>query len=193
MTRPARILAFAGSLRRDSWNKKLVAAAAKGAESAGAQVTVIDLAEYPLPVFDEDLEAAEGMPDAAKQLKALFREHDALLIASPEYNSSVTAAFKNLIDWVSRREDGEQPLACFKGKTAALLAGSPGALGGLRGLVHARAILGNIQITVLPDQLAVPKVHEAFGEDGTMTDDDLRAKVEGLGATLAQVTAKLAG
>ena len=192
MSTPARILAFAGSLRRDSFNKKLVKVAAKGAEEAGASVTVIDLAEYPLPVFDQDLEAANGLPDEAKALKKLFLEHDALLIAAPEYNSSITAALKNAIDWVSRREgDDEKPLACFAGKTAALMAASPGGFGGLRGLVHVRAILGNIQVTVLPEQVAVPQAHEAFDDNGGLKDDTLRGKVEGLGAKLAAVAGKL--
>ena len=192
MSKPARILAFAGSLRRDSYNKKLVKAAAKGAEAAGADVTLIDLTEYPLPVFNEDIESASGMPDEAKALKKLFLEHDALLISAPEYNSSITAALKNAIDWVSRTESKDEPMvAAFAGKTAALLAASPGGFGGLRGLVHVRAILENIQVTVLPDQIAVPKAHEAFNGDGTLKDDGLRKRVEGLGAKLAEVTAKL--
>lgn len=187
-----RILAFAGSLRRDSFNKKLVRAAAKGAEEAGAAVTVIDLADYPLPVFDEDLEKAYGLPEEAKALKKLFFEHDALLISAPEYNSSMTAALKNAIDWVSRPADKDEGfLACYQGKAAALLSASPGGLGGLRGLVHVRAVLGNIQVTVLPDQIAVSSAHEAFDEDGALKDDSQRKKVEALGAKLAAVTAKL--
>jgi chromate reductase len=192
MTSPARVLAFAGSLRRDSFNKKLVRIAANGAESVGATVTVIDLADYPLPVFDEDLESANGLPGEAKALKQLFLEHDALLIAAPEYNSSITAALKNAIDWVSRKAvKDEAPLACFAGKTAALLAASPGGFGGLRGLVHVRSILGNIQVTVLPDQIAVPSAHEAFDDSGALKDEALRKKVEGLGAKLAEVARKL--
>jgi chromate reductase len=194
MSTPARILAFAGSLRKDSYNKKLVRIAAKAAGNAGAEVTVIDLADFPLPVFDEDIEKEKGLPDEAKALKKLFMEHDALLIAAPEYNSSITAALKNAIDWVSRSEGkDEAPLACFAGKSAALLAASPGALGGLRGLVHVRAILGNIQVTVLPDQVAIPKAHEEFDDDGALKNDALRKKVEGIGAKLAAVSAKLKG
>src|SRR3954469_3729847 len=97
-----RILAFAGSLRRDSFNKKLVKIAAHGARAAGADVTEIDLKELPLPVYDGDLETAEGLPQNAKKLKELFVAHQGLLIASPEYNSSISAALKNVIDWVSR-------------------------------------------------------------------------------------------
>lgn len=189
---PPRILAFGGSLRRDSFNQKLAAVAAAGAREAGAEVTLIALRDFPLPVFDQDLEDAEGMPSAAKALKQLFREHDGLLIAAPEYNSSLTAALKNALDWVSRAEsDDEPPLAAFTGKTAVLCAASPGALGGLRGLVHVRAILGNIGVTVLPDQVAVSKAHEAFAADGTLSDAKQAARVHQLGAQLARHLTKL--
>ena len=155
-------------------------------------MTVIALRDFPLPVFDQDLEAAEGMPAAAKKLKQLFREHHGLIIASPEYNSSITAALKNAIDWVSRTEtDDDPPLAAFAGKTAILCAASPGALGGLRGLVHVRAILGNIGVTVLPDQLAVSQAHAAFRPDGSLSDEKQAAKVKNLGAQLAKHLAKL--
>ena len=187
-----RILAFGGSLRRDSFNQRLAARAVEGAREAGAEVTLIALRDFPLPVFDEDFESEHGMPEVARQLKALFREHHGLLIASPEYNSSVTAALKNAIDWVSRVEsDDEPPLSALGGKTAVLCAASPGALGGLRGLVHLRAILGNLGITVLPDQIAVPKSHEAFAEDGSLTDPKLDARIRGLGRTLATHLGKI--
>ena len=189
---PPRILAFGGSLRRDSFNQKLAAVAAAGAREAGAEVTLIALRDFPLPVFDQDLEDADGMPAAAKALKQLFREHDGLLIAAPEYNSSLTAALKNALDWVSRAEsDDEPPLVAFAGKTAVLCAASPGALGGLRGLVHVRAILGNIGVTVLPDQVAVSKAHEAFAADGTLSDAKQAARVHQLGAQLARHLTKL--
>ena len=151
-----RILAFGGSLRRDSYNQKLVAIAAAGARAAGAEVTLITLRDFPLPLYDQELEDAEGLPPAAKKLKQLFREHHGLLIASPEYNSSITGTLKNTLDWVSRVEtESEPPLEAFAGKTAILCAASPGAWGGLRGLVHLRAILGNIGVTVLPDRKSV--------------------------------------
>ena len=181
-----RILVFGGSLRRGSFNQKLAAIAAEGARDAGAEVNVITLRDFPLPVFDEDLESAEGKPEPAAKLKALFGEHHGLIIASPEYNSSVTAALKNAIDWVSRVDQGDEPpLSALAGKTAVLCAASPGALGGLRGLVHLRAILGNIGITVLPDQVAVGNAYQAFGNDGSPTDEKQAARVRNLGASLA--------
>ena len=187
-----RILVFGGSLRRDSYNQKLAVLAAQGAREAGAEVTLIALRDFPLPVFDQDLEAASGMPETAKRLKQLFREHHGLLIASPEYNSSISGALKNAIDWVSRTEsDDEPPLVAYSGKSAVLCAASPGALGGLRGLVHVRAILGNIGVTVLPDQVAVSKAHEAFREDGSLADEKQAVRVKALGAQLARHLAKL--
>src|SRR5258708_7225964 len=180
-----RILAFAASTRRESFNKKLVAIAAQGARDAGAEVTLIDLKDFPLPLFDQDLEAEHGMPENGKELKRLFIDHDGLLIASPEYNSSITAVLKNAIDWVSRPAPDEPSLLAFRSKVATLMSASPGALGGLRALVHVRSILGNIGVIVLPDQIAVAKAHEAFKPDGSLVDPKQQAGVERLGNTLA--------
>jgi NAD(P)H-dependent FMN reductase len=192
MSTKPRILAFGGSLRRDSFNQKLAALAAEGARAAGAEVTVISLRDYPLPVFDQDLEDASGKPEAAVRLKALFASHHGLIIASPEYNSSVTAALKNAIDWVSRVDSPDEPmLSALSGKSAVLCAASPGGLGGLRGLVHLRAILGNIGITVLPDQFALSSAHTAFASDGSLTDSGRNTTVRDLGAKLANHLAKL--
>jgi NAD(P)H-dependent FMN reductase len=186
-----KILAFAGSLRQGSYNKKLIRIAVAGARAAGAEVTLIDLRDLPLPVFDEDLETRDGLHPNGRKLKDLFLAHDGLLISSPEYNSSISAALKNAIDWVSRPCEGEPPLGCFIGKVAALMSASPGNLGGLRGLVHVRAILGNIRVIVLPDQVAVPKAHEAFTEDGRLKDARQHAAVEKLGVDVAHALAKL--
>jgi NAD(P)H-dependent FMN reductase len=191
MSRTVKILAFAGSTRRESFNKKLVRVAAAGAREAGAEVTFLDLAEIPLPLFDQDLEAAEGLPDNARRLKALMAGHDGFLISSPEYNSSITGVLKNAIDWASRREEGEKPLVAFAGKAVALMSASPGGLGGLRGLVHARSILGNLGMLVLPQQKAVGSAFKAFNEDGTMADPKIQADVAALGSRLAETLAKL--
>lgn len=184
---PLKVLAFAGSLRKGSYNKQLVRVAAGFARDAGAEVTEIDLAAHPLPIFDEDLESRDGVPASVMELKKLFRAHDALLIASPEYNSSLPAVLKNLIDWLSRPVADEPPLACFKNKVATLLAASPGALGGLRGLVHLRAILGNIGVIVLPDQLAVGKADQAFAADGSLANPKQADLVKSAVAELVRV------
>ena len=156
MSQP-KIVAFAGSLRTGSFNKKLLAIAVDAARAAGAEVTVVDLRELALPLFDQDIEDATGLPAGAKRFKALLVASDGFLIASPEYNSSITGALKNAIDWASRSETDDEPsLIAFRGKAAALCSASPGALGGLRGLVTVRSILGNIGVHVLPDQVSIP-------------------------------------
>ncbi len=186
-----KILAFAGSTRTDSYNKRLVKIAIAGARAAGGEVTLIDLRDFPLPLFDGDLESHDGLPANGRKLKDLFLAHHGLLISAPEYNSSITGVLKNTIDWVSRPVPGEAPLACFDGKVACLMSASPGALGGLRGMVHVRAILQNIKVIVLPDQIAVPKAAEAFNPDGSLKDPKQQAAVEGLGTRLVQVISKL--
>jgi len=120
MARP-KILAFAGSTRTDSFNKKLIKVAAAGAREAGADVTVIDLRDYPMPLYDEDLEKQEGLPSNTRKLKELMLTHQGLLISSPEYNSSISGVLKNTIDWTSRQGDGEYPLSCFKDKVAGII------------------------------------------------------------------------
>ncbi len=190
MSKP-RILAFAGSARTGSHNHRLVLVAAEGARAAGADVAVLNLEDYPLPLFDEDLEREQGTPQNATKLKRLFLDHDGLLIASPEYNSSITPLLKNTIDWVSRSAEGEPPLAAYRGKVAALMATSPGGLGGLRGLVHVRSILSSIGVIVLPDQIAVPRAFEAFDDQGRLTDEKQQARVHGLGKSVAEAVGKL--
>src|SRR5262245_17965968 len=188
-----RILAFTGSARRESFNKKLVRIAADAARKAGAHVTLIDLADYPLPIMNQDLEAEEGPPENALALKKIFLENDGLLMSCPEYNSSITPLWKNTIDWVSRPGPGDPPLGltAFKGKIAALLSASPGRLGGLRGLVHVRAILGNIGVHVIPDQLAISEAHNMFTADGQLKDEKQQAAVEKIARTLSDFIAKL--
>jgi chromate reductase, NAD(P)H dehydrogenase (quinone) len=131
------------------------------------------------------------LKDNAKKLKALFIDHHGFLIASPEYNSSITAVLKNAIDWASRPALGEASLACFDGKVASIMSASPGALGGLRGLVHLRSLLGNIRVIVMPGQIAIPKAHEAFDANGAIVDPNQRASVEKLGENLAHILQKL--
>ena len=186
-----RILAFAGSVHRGSVNKKTVGVAVEGARAAGAQVTVVDLLDYPFPIFNEDVEAQEGIPANAVKLKELFKSHHGFLISCPEYNSSITPLLKNVIDWMSRKAKDEPVMAAFNGKAVVLMAASPGALGGLRGLAHVRDILGNIGAIVLPQQVALPKAHEAFDPDGTLKDPRQHASIRHLGAELVQFLMKI--
>lgn len=191
MTHPPKILAFAGSARADSFNKKLVQIAATGARTAGAEVTYLDLRDLPMPLYDQDLEARDGLPENVLQLKQLMKSHQGFLIACPEYNSSITPLLKNTIDWASRSEPGEPPLTCFQGKVAAILAASPGGLGGLRGLVHVRDILENIGTIVIPAQQAIPNCYNAFDSEGNLKDGKQQAAVQSIAAKLTEVVAKL--
>ena len=182
-----KILAFSGSLRAESFNQKLVKIAADAARQAGAQVTLISLADFPMPLFDQDLEEKDGKPEAAKKLKQLFVEHDSLLIASPEYNSMITGALKNAIDWVSRADsDDEQPLSAIAGKMAAILSVSPGGYGGARSLGFLRPFLENVKVTVLPEEFSLPKAHEAFDADGNLVNAENAAKVKAIGWKMAE-------
>lgn len=185
-----KILAFSGSLRAGSYNTKLVRVAAEGARKAGAEVTVIELRDYPLPVFDEDLEA-NGTPENALKLKELMLAHNGLLISSPEYNSSLTAALKNALDWMSRPIPNKPKLACYVNKVAALISASPGALGGMRGLVHLRAILGNINVLVIPDTISISGADNAFTGDGKLVDAGKQASAMAVGEKLTQTLQKL--
>jgi chromate reductase len=164
-----KILAFSGSIRRDAWNRKLIQVAVDATRAAGGDVTLIDLADYPLPLYNGDLEDRDGLPDNAQRLKALFKDHDALLISSPEYNSSIPPLLKNTLDWVSREWQGESGLVPYQNKVAAILAASPGTFGGMRMLPHLRQILNTLGVMVLPGQFSLPHADQAFDpENGAL-------------------------
>lgn len=189
----ARVLALAGSARRDSLNKKLARLAAEAAREAGGEVTFVDLDDYPMPVYHGDLEAAEGLPEAARRLRELFLAHEGLLIASPENNASVPALLKNTLDWLSRSiADGKganSGLAPYKGKVAGLLSASPGLFGGTRGLPHLRQILASLGVTVLGAQVSISRAHEAFDGEGRLREEHNARLV----ATLARAVVETAG
>lgn len=185
-----KILAFSGSLRSESYNKKLVHIAAQGAREAGAEVTEIELRDFALPLYDGDLEEREGIPARVHELRGIFRAHQGLLISSCEHNSSYSAALKNAIDWLSRPVPDEPTLAAFDGKIVGLLAASPGALGGMRGLVSLRMLLGNLRMMCLYEQLALPKADEAFDESGQLKDPKQQKVAESIGSKLTEVLRK---
>ena len=188
MATPPRILAFSGSARKESLNRKFLGVAVQAVRAAGGEVTLIDLNDYELPLYHGDLEEAKGLPANAVKLIELITRHAALLIASPEYNSSITAVFKNTIDWVSRPAPGGR--SPFSNKIVALMSASAGALGGLRGLVHVRAIFGNLGAVVLPGQITISKAHEAFTAEGQLKDERQQVNVEKLGAALSAAVEK---
>ena len=186
-----KVLAFAGSARAESFNKKLVKIAAAGAAEAGADVTIIDLHDFPMPLYDGDLEKQEGVPPNARKIKDLMISHQGFLISSPEYNSSISPLFKNTIDWASRQSVGESTSSPFQGKVAGIMSASPGRLGGLRGLVHARSILENIGVIVIPNQVAVANALESFSTEGALKDKKQEDQVKKIGSDLAKILLKL--
>jgi NAD(P)H-dependent FMN reductase len=188
-----RVLVFAGSIRTDSLNRKLAAQAARELRAAGVETTLADLRDYPMPLYDGDLESTHGLPERARAFKELVKAHDAVVIASPEYNGSFPALVKNVIDWISRKEGGEGRLAAFLDKRAALLSASPGPGGGQRGLRHLRELLEMIGVTVIPEQLTVPKAFEAFDAEGRLAraadGEQLRRVLSALAGTRTETRA----
>lgn len=185
------ILVFAGSTRGGSLNARLAHAAAAELRRLGARVTHISLADYPMPIYDGDLETQQGMPEPARRLRALFEASDGFLIVSPEHNAGISALLKNTIDWISRELDGQSGLIPYRGKVAALMAASPGSVGGLRGLVQLRATLTTLQVLVLPEQLALPAAHQAFDEDGALKDERFRVMLHAVTQRLVEVATAL--
>ncbi len=187
MSQSIKLLFLAGSQREGSLNKKLARLGAEVAHANGIQTTFADLGDYPMPIYDGDMEAREGVPENAHKLKALMMVHGGIFIASPEYNASIPPLLKNALDWISRiRDDGEPPLHVYKSRVFALAAASPGALGGVRGLIVLRQtlVLG-LGALVLPDQILVPRAAEAFDDNGHLHD---KAQM----ALLKEVVQKLA-
>lgn len=185
-----KILFLAGSTRKESVNKKLAKAAYKIALEKNIEATFIDLKDFPMPIYNGDLEDAEGLPEKAIELKKIFIAHDGVFIASPEYNSSFSPLLKNALDWISRKhEDNEPALVAYTGKIMALTAASPGGYGGLRGLVPLRMMLGNIGVLVLPEQLAIPNAYNAFDENGHLQDQKYTDTLANIIDRLAKVSA----
>ncbi len=185
-----KILCFAGSARKQSWNRQLLEVAARMIREQGGETTMLELGELGLPLFDEDLEREQGTPDGAKRLKQAMFAHDGFVIACPEYNSSITPLLKNTIDWASRPAQGETPLQAFKGKVCGLISASQGALGGLRGLVHVRSILGNIGVVVLPEQSAVGAIHDQL-VNGDLKDGPPKKFLGEMTQRIVEVTRRL--
>jgi NAD(P)H-dependent FMN reductase len=190
MNTNVKILAFAGSTRSGSMNQQLLEAARQQAEAAGVAMTVLNLKDLAIPLYDGDLESAGGFPAGVLELKRQVAAHDAVLIASPEYNASVTAVLKNAIDWIPRPTDANTPQE-MKGKVVGMLSASPGGLGGIRGLIHLRSICQNVAAIVIPTQFALGGGHQAFAEDGSLKDESARAAVDGVLDQLTHVAGAL--
>ena len=182
-----KLLAFAGSSKKGSQNQKLLDVAIAAARTAGAEVTAVNLADYPMPIFSEDLEA-EGVPESVSSLKKLAIEHDGYLIASPEYNGSISPLLKNTIDWLSRKHGDEAHMAAYNGKIAAVMAASPGGLGGIRALPHLRYILEGIGVMVVPETIALGSSYQAFDDNGNLKDEGMQQRVVAMAKRLMEVT-----
>jgi len=185
----AKLLALSGSARRASHNLALVRAMAAGSMAAGAEVTVIDWAEFVLPVFNEDIEG--DTPAAAVRLKTLFAEAQGFLIAEPEYNGGYSALMKNAIDWVSRPLPGAPTGSVFKGKPVVIAGATTGKWGAVRSVRQLREVLGYLGCIVLPESLSVNEAGKAFDADGQLVDAKTAELAAAAGAALARATAAL--
>jgi chromate reductase len=180
-----KILVIPGSLRSGSHNARLAAAAGYQFAQAGADVTRISLSDFPLPIYDGDLQTKSGVPKHAVNLKRLMSAHHGVLIVTPEYNSSVPPLVKNAIDWVSRVQDThETRYQVFRGRPFAIAAASESRLGGTRCLAALRLILSACQATVIPNQLALSFAGEAYDDMDRLKHP---ADVEALGAMVRQL------
>ncbi len=195
MPSKTRLLFIAGSAREGSYNKKLARLGARVADANGLEATFADLGDYPMPLYDADLQTGEGIPENALKLEALMKVHTGIFIASPEYNASISPLLKNSLDWVSRiRRDGEEPLAVYKTRVFALGAASPGGMGGIRGLVTVRTVLEmGLSALVLPDQFLCPRAADAFDENGHLKDREAQERFKALLQKLARAAHVLHG
>ncbi|BBE73620.1 NADPH-dependent FMN reductase [Oharaeibacter diazotrophicus] len=187
-----KILVFSGSIRAESFNARLAALAVKAIALRDGEPTLISLADYPMPIYDGDLEKAEGVPEAGRRLHDLMIAHAGVFIASPEYNQSVTPLLKNTIDWVSRiRPDGPRAPTPWKDRIFALGGASPGYFGATRSLAHLRHILTmSLGAWVLPDQVSVPSASTAFAPDGALASERAQAQLDGVVARLIEEAAR---
>ena len=187
MSNSSRILAFSGSARKESLNRKFLAVAIEAVRAEGGEVTLLDLNEYVLPLYHGDLEDHDGLPISAVKLIDHIKQHPALLIASPEYNSMITPLLKNTIDWCTRGDDNP-----FEGKVAAIVSASPGALGGARSLKLAQQLLLHLGCHIVPGNTFLPHADNAFDEKGALKDPRSQKSVQALAAALVRTATRFA-
>jgi NAD(P)H-dependent FMN reductase len=186
-----KILAFSGSSRRGSLNQQLLAIGAAGADAAGADVTMLRLADLNLPLYDGDLEAADGLPAGALDFKRLLASHDALLIATPEHNGGVTALLKNALDWASRPAPQDRHgTNSFSHLCAAMVSASPGLLAGIRSQVSLQIVLNKLGVALVPASFALPAAHQAFDERGALKDAGADKAVRAVGSALVRAAGR---
>jgi chromate reductase, NAD(P)H dehydrogenase (quinone) len=190
-----RLLFFAGSTREGAWSKKLAREAQYIASVNGIEAVFVDLIDYPMPMYNGDLEEREGVPEMARALTALMGEYQGIFIASPEYNTSVPPLLKNTLDWVTRvTEEGLSGPKMFRSRVFAIAGSSPGYYGGARCLLHLRQVLAvGMGALVIPQQFTLPKASEAFDEEGHLKEkkkqEALKDVVEALAITARKFAA----
>ena len=192
--RTPQILVLAGSIRTGSFNARLAALAAKEIARAEAEVTRISLHDFPLPLYDGDLESRSGAPENAVQLKRMFCANQAVFIATPEYNASLAPLLKNAIDWISRvRENKEPPLAAYRNRVFALGSASNGTYGGMRSIMALRHVLElGCGALVIPDQIAVREASHAFDDNDDLKDERSAALLRALARRLVELARQIA-
>lgn len=195
MPHTPKLLFFAGSAREGSFNKKLARLAGHIADANGIAATVADLGDYPMPLYDADLEGTSGVPENARKLKALMAVHGGIFIAAPEYNASLTPLLKNTLDWVSRlRDEGEERLHVYRSRVFAISSASQTAYGGVRGLITLRQTLTlGLGALVLPEQVSIPRAQDAFDEHGHLKDKAQQESLKILISKLARAARVLHG
>ncbi len=181
-----KILVFSGSTRTGSVNTRLAIVAHKAAIDAGADATLINLNDYPANIYNGDDEATSGIPESMQQLKMLMAQHDGFVVVTPEYNGHVPPLLVNTFSWASRKEEGDQGMVAFAGKTAAIMAASPGRLGGIRVIPRLRDMLAELSVTVVPGFVTLPAALQAFDDKGHLIDDTHSKAVSGLVERLIQ-------
>ena len=185
-----KLIAFSGSTRKESLNKKLLQQACALFSSMDIEIEQVNLADFDMPIYNGDIEAV-SMPENALKLHALFKQADGFVIASPEYNSSFAPLVKNIIDWLSRPINGDNSLVAFSGKTALLISASMGNLGGLRGLYQLRSVLENISMYVSPALFSLPAAHLAFDENNNLKDENYKKMLDASVKAMFDFTKKL--
>lgn len=192
----AQLLVFAGSTRKQSFNRRLARVCAASARDAGAAATLLELADYDIPVYNADLEA-QATPADVLLLKQTLWQHPAWIICTPEYNGSYPALLKNALDWASSPvrtdpvwNDGCRP---FRGKVAGLMSASPGALGGRRAQSHLAALLNNLECWLAPKSFALSQAASAFNADGALLDPEHRERVRAVVDQVLWASGRLQG
>ncbi|MBD3649693.1 MAG: NAD(P)H-dependent oxidoreductase [Pseudomonadales bacterium] len=174
----AKLLAFCGSTRKESFNRKLLDAAIRAARDQGADVTSVSLDDFPMPIYNGDLEAESGLPEGARRLKELMQQHTGIIIGCPEYNGFMTPLLMNTIDWCSRSDDAGADLSPFRDKPVLITSASPCPFGGSRSATHLRTMLAGMGCIVLPYTISLSNAGNAFSDAGSVKDDKFQSRID---------------